>query len=277
MLYEHHSVLLASMHEKERAIARPFFEHLSCTLAIHDFNTDQFGTFTGEIERRLSPYETGLLKAETAAAQYGYRLAVASEGSFGPHPLIPFVASAQEWMVFIDREPGLVIAEQVISQKTNYAMMTIQKTTDITAFLKRTGFPSHALTLQAGSDKGVLAKGIRDWDCLHASLELGFQNENELLLGTDMRAMMNPTRMEVLGELADKLAQRIATLCPECRIPGFGFKTTQGSLPCRLCEASTSFYKHEVWACVRCDYQELKERNDGLLEAEPTYCDYCNP
>lgn len=277
MLYDHQTVLLASMHEKERAIAKPFLDRLSCTLAVHDFNTDQFGTFTGEIERRLSPYETCRLKAETAADQHGYRLSVASEGSFGPHPAIPFIASAQEWMVFVDKEQGWVIAEQLISQKTNYAMITIDKTTDITAFLNRTAFPSHALTLQTGSDKRVLAKGIRDLVCLKEWMARGFKSEGSLLLGTDMRAMMNPTRMAVLGELADKLTRRIATPCPECQAPGFGFKTTQGNLPCRLCEAPTSFYKEEVLACVQCGYQESKARGDGLVESEPAYCDYCNP
>lgn len=277
MLYDHQTVLLASMHGKEQAIARPFLDRLCCTLAIHDFNTDQFGTFTGEIERRLSPYETCRLKAETAADQHGYRLSVASEGSFGPHPAIPFVASTQEWMVFVDRDQGWVIAEQLISQKTNYAMITIDKTTDIMAFLNRAAFPSHALTLQTGSDKRVLAKGIQDLASLKGWMAHGFKSEETLLLGTDMRAMMNPTRMTLLGELADKLTRRIATLCPKCQAPGFGFKTTQGHLPCRHCEAPTSFYKEEVLACVQCSYQEFKERRDGLLKAEPTYCDDCNP
>lgn len=277
MYYRHQNVLLASKHEKEQAIAKPFMSRLLCTLSVHDFDTDQFGTFTGEIARRLSPYETCLLKAKTAAECYGYMLSVASEGSFGPHPAIPFVPSAHELMIFLDREHHWVVSEQLVSQKTNYSMITIDKNTDINAFIERAQFPSHALTLQASTDKRVLAKGVRDIESLNHYLAIGFKTEKELLLATDMRAMMNPTRMGVLGELADKLALRVATLCIQCEAPGFGFKSTRGCLPCALCGASTSFYQEEVWGCIACEHQEYKIRKDGLVKADPTFCDYCNP
>ncbi len=277
MYYKNQNVLLASKHEKEQVIAAPFMARLSCVLQVCEFDTDQFGTFTGEIARPLSPYETCLLKAKTAAERYNYRLAVASEGSFGPHPAFPFIPSAHELMVFIDRNQDWIVAEQLVSQKTNYAMITINKKTDLDDFLKRVQFPSHALIVQACSDNHVLAKGINNFESLTHHLDLGFKNENELCLATDMRAMMNPTRMQVIGELADKLTQRIANLCPQCERPGFGFKTTKGSLPCALCGFPTSFYQEEVWGCIGCDHQEDKMRRDGLLKADPTYCYHCNP
>ncbi|MBL7480352.1 DUF6671 family protein [Legionella bononiensis] len=277
MYYKNQHVLLASKHEKEQAIAEPFMKRLSCTLNVHDFDTDQFGTFTGEIARTLSPYETCLLKAKTAAKRYNYRLAVASEGSFGPHPAFPFVPSDHELMVFIDREHDWIIAEQLVSQKTNYAMLTVNKNTDIDAFLKQVHFPTHALIVQTSSDNRVVAKGINNLEHLTHHLALGFKNEKELLLATDMRAMMNPTRMTVIGELADKLTQRIANLCVRCECPGFGFKSTKGTLPCSLCGSPTSLYEEEVWGCIACQHQEYKMRKDGLLKADPAYCDYCNP
>ncbi|KTC83817.1 DUF6671 family protein [Legionella brunensis] len=277
MYYKNQSVLLASKHEKEQAIAAPFMNRLSCTLKVHDFDTDQFGTFTGEIARTLSPYETCLLKAKTAAEQYDYAYSVASEGSFGPHPTFPFIPSAHELMVFIDREHDWVIAEQLVSQKTNYAMITINKHAEIDVFLKQVQFPSHALIVQGTSDNRVIAKGINDLKVLIHHLTIGFKTEKELLLTTDMRAMMNPTRMELIGKLADKLALRIATLCVQCACPGFGFKSTRGTLACSLCGSSTSYYKEEVWGCITCEHEEYKMRRDGLLKADPRYCDYCNP
>lgn len=277
MYYQNQNVLLASKHEKEQVIAPPFMSILLCTLKVHDFDTDQFGTFTGEIARTLSPYQTCLLKAKTAAERYNYALAVASEGSFGPHPAFPFVPSAHELMVFVDRTHDWIIYEQLTSQKTNYAMITINKNTELDAFLNRVQFPSHALILQASSDNRVVAKGINNLKDLVHHLAIGFKTEKELLLATDMRAMMNPTRMAVIGELADKLTQRIARLCAQCERPGFGFKSTQGALPCFLCGAPTSFYEEEVWGCISCEHQEYKRRRDGLLKADPTYCDYCNP
>jgi len=277
MYYKDQRVLLASKHEKEKAIAQAFFSKLECHLCIEDFDTDQFGTFTGEIARPLTPYETCVLKAKTAAEQFNYNLGLASEGSFGPHPAFPFIPSDHEIMVFIDRTNNWVIAEQLISKKTNYAMMTIDAQTELDNFLKRADFPKHALTLQMNTSKELIAKGIRDKKTLLASLEKGFRREQHLFLATDMRAMMNPTRMEVLSELANKLAVRIGSHCPGCKIPGFGFKTTKGKLPCSMCEAPTTFYELEIWGCIACDHQESKPRKDGLKHAEPAYCNYCNP
>ncbi|WP_115710367.1 DUF6671 family protein [Legionella sainthelensi] len=277
MNYRNQSVLLATKHEKEKAIANVFFEKLSCTLDVHEFDTDQFGTFTGEIERTLSPYDTCILKARHAAEHYGYDLAIASEGSFGPHPAFPFIPSDHEIMVFLDRKNNWVIAEQYTTPKTNYRMMTITPQTELNDFLEKAGFPEHALTLQNNSDKTVIAKGIRDTETLQAALALGFQHEKELFLATDMRAMMNPLRMQAISVLAEKLAHRIQCCCPYCFTPGFGFKKTSGSLPCHECSSPTSLYQQEVWGCIQCDYHESHPRKDGLEAAEPQYCDYCNP
>jgi hypothetical protein len=277
MFYSHQKVLLASKHKKEQAIAQPFWEKLSCTLCVHDFDTDQFGTFTGEIPRSHTPYETCLLKAKTAALHHGYHLVVASEGSFGRDPWNPFVATDHEWMLFIDMKRNWVISEQLVSMKTNYGMMTIDQHTDISDFLSQVQFPSHALTLQNVSNHAVIAKGIHDEDTLEKVLAIAFKTQAQLLLGTDMRAMFNPTRMGVLRELAEQLVVRIARYCACCHAPGFGFKSTQGRLSCADCGAPTSFYKEEVWGCIQCDYQEYRGRKDGLLKVDPTYCHCCNP
>lgn len=158
-----------------------------------------------------------------------------------------------------------------------FATITINKDTDISAFLSQVLFPSHALIIQAVSDKRIIAKGIRELECLQDYLSHAFKSENELLLATDMRAMMNPTRMEVLGELADKLALRITNGCDRCQTPGFGFKAKQGALPCASCDMPSALYHEEIWGCVKCDYQAIKGRSDGLVKANPSYCDYCNP
>jgi hypothetical protein len=120
-------------------------------------------------------------------------------------------------------------------------------------------------------------KGIRDMNTLDMALKTGFQQDQQLLLATDMRAMMNPTRMKILAELAHKLSLRIAQSCPACLTPGFGFKTTEGNLPCSLCGSLTTFYHREVWGCIVCSHQVLQPRRDSLIKADPTYCNYCNP
>lgn len=277
MHYQNKSILLASKHEKEKAISSVFFDRLSCTLDVHEFDTDQFGTFTGEIARTLSAYDTCVLKARRAAEHYGYDLAIASEGSFGPHPAFPFISSDHEIMVFLDRKNNWIIAEQYITPKTNYRVMTITPQTELKDFLEKAGFPEHAVTLQIDSDKTVVAKGIKDIKTLENALHLGFKQTKELLLATDMRAMMNPTRMSAISVLAQKLVERILCCCPSCCTPGFGFKERSGRLACKECGSVTSLYQQEIWGCIQCDYRSTRPRNDGLESADPQYCDTCNP
>lgn len=62
-----------------------------------------------------------------------------------------------------------------------------------------------------------------------------------------MRAHHNPTRMQVIEELADKLAQRLMTPCPACDMPGFGIVDIERGLPCRLCHLPTQSIYHDIY------------------------------
>jgi len=277
MDYKNKSVLLVSKHQKERVIHPVFQEITGCDIHVSDFDTDKFGTFTGEIARTSSAYETCILKAKTVAKVAGYRLGLASEGSFGPHPAMPFLPSDHEIMVFFDQDNNWIIAEQLLTQKTNYNMMTIHADSDFDFFLRKVQFPSHALILQTSDKQTILGKGINDYSTLEQLITAGFKRDRQLILSTDMRAMMNPTRMEILGELAKKLATRITQLCPECNAPGFGFKSTGGYLPCDLCRTNSNLYQHEIWGCISCTFSENKPRQDNKQTADPGFCNYCNP
>ena len=277
MNYTDKFVLLASKHHKEQAIEPVFRKTLACNVCVEDIDTDQFGTFTGEVPRSLSAYETCVLKATYAANEKKYALSVASEGSFGPHPSNPFIPHAHEIMVFVDLENEWKMGEQLLTPRTNYKMMTIHQDTALEPFLKSVLFPTHALTLQSADRRAVIAKGILDLHQLQAALSEGFKKHNELMIATDMRALMNPTRMQTLAELAEKLAIRIKSICPGCGIPGFGFKSVSGHLPCSLCGNATKMYQSEEWGCIQCDYKEQRGRTDQWIVADPTYCDYCNP
>ncbi len=277
MYYKNKRVLLASKHEKERVIRPVFLEKIGCEIYTSDFDTDQFGTFTGEILRTQNAYETCVLKAKAAAMEASCFYSVASEGSFGPHPSNPFFASDHEIMVFVDLKNNWVIAEQLVTPKTNYKMLTLHPKTEVGPFLESVQFPSHAVILQVSDTKEVIGKGIQDVSLLNHLISTGFTKGNELLLATDMRAMVNPMRMEALSLLAEKLAARILTCCDACGAPGFGFISTTETLTCRLCDGPTSLHQFEVWGCVACENKEKKPRHDHLKQADPTYCNYCNP
>lgn len=277
MSYHEKIIVIASKHRKEEVIAPIFQKYWNCQVLKSDLDTDLLGTFTGEIPRVHDQKTTCRLKAHEAALAAHQSLAVASEGSFGPHPLIPWAPIDHEVMVFIDKERDICIQDELVSYETNYATLQIERKTELSGFLEQARFPSHGLCLQTRDLNKVIAKGIQTQDDLEMALEQGFLMAEELLLSTDMRALYNPMRMNIIGLLAEKLAQRILKLCPCCQTPGFGMISVEGALPCQACHAPSNDYALEILGCVKCHYQERQRRSDGKETIEPQFCGFCNP
>lgn len=273
--YNNQKALLATKHHKEKAIAPVFMQTMGLEIVTKNFDTDIFGTFTGEVERKLSPFDTCLKKAKVVGSCFNSALALATEGSFGPHPQVPFASIHNEIMVFVDQINNLIIYEQLTTIDTNYKTATIKSLDELQYFLNGSEFPSHAVCLQT-KDQKLIAKGIKEKNKLY---ELVTENikHTALMISTDMRAMMNPKRMSNIALLATKLTEKLQSFCPKCKIPGFGFAKTSSSLPCETCGFSTKFHQYEIWACVKCTYKETRKRADGKTKAESIFCDNCNP
>lgn len=270
--YEGRTAALATLHGKQRAISPAFRRRLGLTLTVPEgIDTDRLGTFTGEVPRPAGLRDTAVLKAKMGLEATGLPLAVASEGSFGPHPVIPFLALAREALAFIDSARGLTIVEERASERTNFAALDLTPGADVPAFLARAGFPSHGLILRSS---GRIVKGITD----PVELErLIARAETPARLETDMRAHMNPTRMREIARLAHALARRLATPCPACAVPGFGRIRTESGLPCATCGAPTALVKAEVHGCTPCGHEQRLSRKDGARTAAPAACPLCNP
>jgi len=270
--YEGQTAALATLHAKQRAIGPAFRRRLGLALSVPEgIDTDRLGTFTGEVPRPAGLKETAVLKAKMALEATGLPLAIASEGSFGPHPVIPFLPLAREALAFIDTARGLSLVEERASERTNFAALDLTPGADVPAFLARAGFPSHGLILRNG---GRIVKGIAD----RAKLErLIASADGPCRLETDMRAHMNPTRMREIARLAHALARRLATPCPDCEAPGFGRIRTEGGLPCGDCGAPTALVRAEVHGCALCGHEHRLPRKDGASTAAPAACPLCNP
>lgn len=278
MLYEGITILLASKHKKEEAVTSAFKRILNCDLwAPNDFDTDQFGTFTGEIERVGTQYETLLMKAKAAAEKYGFRHVIASEGSFGPHPKLYFLPGSVEMLAFVDLVENLIIVESQVSEETNYAQLDLDNPKIPEDFLLKVGFPQHALIVRRIDNNQLIAKAIQDRKHLLKALTLGLKKGSKIRLETDMRAHLNPTRMKTLRPLAEQLAKRVATQCPACQTPGFGKITLYGHLPCEACGTPTELYQNKILSCLRCDFKSFLSREDGLVSSSQQYCRHCNP
>lgn len=270
-IYKGNRAALATMHGKEQAIAPAFSSVLGVEITVPEgLDTDCLGTFTREVLRPGTMRETALRKARMGLEASGLSLAVASEGSFGPHPVIPFLPAGHELLVFVDVERGIEIVEEQVSGSTNFAALEVTRGTNVDAFLAGMGFPEHALVVRSDT---VMLKGVQSRAHLDRLIAAGGQ----VHLETDMRAHMNPSRMREIAHLADRLARRIATPCPACGAPGFGRKAVERGLVCSGCGEATSLVRTVVHGCVLCPNEQFFPRDDGRLTASPAECPECNP
>jgi len=233
-------LVLASRHGKERAMARPFRLGLGLELVVADqIDTDHFGTFTGERPRPADAATTCRLKAEAAMDATGACLGVASEGSFGPHPAIPFLPLAIEWMTFVDRRRDLVISERLEGTPTNFSHSVIAAGADPGSWLERIGFPAHGVIVSPQrsdphpSDPYPIVRGLHSPEALAKAIRgaTAHSADGLALLQSDMRAHCNPTRMASIRRLAFRLVRRIRTACPSCGYRGGDWWTESQACP----------------------------------------------
>jgi hypothetical protein len=217
-------IALTTKHDKAVAVRPAFEEFLSADVITCEADTDQLGTFSGEVEREGSGLECARRKCELGMKLMEIQYGLASEGSFGPHPTIPFFPCDFEILYFIDDVRGIQLHESLLSEKTNYRTGSLASTDELDHFAEKSRFPSHALIIRPNIwlDRSVIFKGIQSQVGLReAFLECRNQSaDGKVWVETDMRAHVNPSRMAVIAELAAKLGRRLATECPACKTPG---------------------------------------------------------
>ncbi|MCY7408837.1 MAG: hypothetical protein LH473_01060 [Chitinophagales bacterium] len=278
-MFQNRKVLIATKHQKEKVIA-PLFEKsfdVRC-FTPEIFDTDTLGTFTGEIERKHDPITTLKNKCLQAMEVSNYDLGIASEGSFGSHPSIPFIYANDEFLIFIDKKNNLEIIERELSTKTNFNGAEIKTDKELIDFATSINFPSHALILRKAKDDNIeIIKGITDWSVLKESFQQLMEKHGSAYAETDMRAMFNPTRMQVIESAAIKLVKKIKSLCPNCNTPGFAIKEAKQGLPCSLCGFKTRSTLSYIYQCMKCDFIKEEIFPHNKTAEEPMYCDICNP
>ena len=277
--FENRMVVVATKHGKESVIAPLLKTHfqLKCVLP-PEFDTDVFGTFSGEVERPGDPLTTLRKKCLGALQISGADLVVGSEGSFGIHPVYGFGYAGIELMMLLDSRNNIEITAGLISTETNFAGADIEKPGQLLDFAERIGFPSHALILrnvQNGSD--ALVKGIQSQDELLKTYH-DIQNRfGSVYAETDMRAMHNPTRMKSIAKLTEKLIEKMKSECPRCTTPGFDITDRITGLPCSECGTPTRSTLSHVYCCSHCGFTTEKMHPAGKQFEDAGLCDRCNP
>ncbi len=277
--FKSRKAVIATKHKKEEVIA-PILESelgLIC-VTLQNLDTDKLGTFSGEVERKGDPITILRNKCQMAIEASGTNLAIANEGSFGAHPSIFFAHADEELVMLMDKDNGIEIIERELSLDTNFDGIEIKSEDELIAFAIKIGFPSHGIILKKG--KNIFTGIIKESWSLEELLE-NYQiiknDDNTAYAETDMRAMLNPTRMKVIEQATKRLAQKAKSLCPSCSIPGFGVVEAVKGLPCEMCGLPTRSTLKHVYRCQKCNYQTEKLYPNVKRVEDPQYCNFCNP
>jgi len=272
--------VLATMHNKERVISAQLKQELGIVVIVpDDFNTDRFGTFTREIQRTGNQLEAARKKALAAMELTGFDLGVASEGSFGSHPSIPFLSSNLEIVVLIDKRHNLEIVGHYRSSDVSVRGQEVKTPEEAIRIAHSWGFPEQGVIVRLSErSKRHIYKEIRTTDQLKevSTYLLSKWFVKSIFLETDMRAHRCPGRMKSIEMATLDLIKNCKSVCPKCHTPGFVITDIVKGLLCSHCNLPTDLVKETVSCCKKCTYKENNPVTDKIY-AEPGDCQWCNP
>ena len=278
-MFKGRNLLIATKHKKEEVIGPILEKNLGVKCIVSsNFDTDALGTFTGEIERKEDAISTVRNKCLMAMELNNCDLAVASEGSFNPHPTLFFAAADDEFLIFIDKINDLEIIVRELSAETNFNGSEIKSERELMEFIDSVQFPSHRLIIKKDKeDLTEMVKGIGSYEQLMTTFNDFISKYGSAYIETDMRAMYNPTRMKIIEKATYKLINKINTLCPVCKFPGFGVTEIKSGLPCHWCHFPTKSTLSHIYTCQKCSFIKEEKFPNNKQTEDPMYCDVCNP
>lgn len=271
--------VLATKHGKDRIIT-PALAGVGLDVHTISCDTDQLGTFSGEIPRPGPPLQTAVRKARLGMELAGCNLGIASEGAFGPDPVLAAFVRDVELVVLVDDTTGSTIVGRATSLTTRSFATVARPDDDLTPLLDGADLPRHAVIVRPnlGPPRPVF-KDLRSLaevaavlpDCAAAS------PDGHARIETDLRADRCPSRASVIEAAARDLATRLATHCPACAAVGFGPEETLPGLPCGWCATPTHAARAVREACPRCNHEVERPIDPGTSVADPAQCPRCNP
>lgn len=269
--------VIATMHGKQAQIVPALADLGLVWLPLPEgFDTDRFGTFTRDVPRSGDQRAAAECKALAALEVLPEAdFAIASEGSFGPHPAAPFMVGGVELVLLADRSGSIRLEGWDVTLETNFAHRLCDGHEEAERFAQEIGFPEAGLVMLSPDGAMVIEKRIDDHQALLRAMAAGLASHGRIRLESDMRAHRNPLRRRAIARAATRLAEAGAALCPACGAPGFVARQRPGR-PCRLCRTPT----HEPWeeerTCRSCGTSD-RMPIDSERAAEPGLCPACNP
>ncbi len=272
--------VLATKHDKLPLVAPPLERAVGLRVDAVAVDTDVLGTFTGDIPRQGPPLDTAIAKARLGMSAAGRALGLASEGSIGPDPAMPFVIADREIVVLVDDQHDIVVWESHSSWDIVTASTSVGPDDDLGPFLSQARFPEHQLIARPsiGAVQPIY-KGISSIEKLTAAVAecAAAATDGLARVETDLRAHACPSRRAVIAAAAERLASRIAARCPACGAPGWGRIDVLFGIPCAWCGTEVARPRAEIDGCVTCEHRETRSIVSPEVRADPGECPYCNP
>ncbi|MHA7650210.1 DUF6671 family protein [Mycobacterium sp. ML4] len=271
------TIAMGTIHGKERQVAPVFAAELGARVfAPPGIDTDQFGTFAGEITRTLTPLAAATAKARLAMEAADVPYGLASEASYDSW--CGMLAMHQEILVFVDDTRGIQVVEGVNVPRAPGPPKLVESGQQAVDASRMFGFPEQGAIVKATVEGNtcVFGKGLTDPFALVEVVEnaIAAADDRRAVLEPDLRAHHNPGRREVLTALANRLAGRLATPCPGCCSPGYGRVAVREGLPCRACGWASTLIAADIYGCAACDFRTEDARTGS---ADPRFCPQCNP
>jgi hypothetical protein len=274
---ENRKLGIATKHGKEKVITPAFSSVKMLTIMHIPADTDQLGTFSGEIPRHQTAVEAVRTKCEWVFRDSDADLAIATEGSFGNHPFLPGVPFHSELMMAKDRISGVEWIEQVHTVETNYREGFAATPDELARFCTQIGFPQNGVLLSATPEGPVFYKELTQAGELHTVFQELLHEHKSVYVQTDMRAHRNSLRMNKIKELAECMCTRLQTPCPGCHQGGFGMTEVIRGARCESCLRPSESPLAELFHCHFCGHSEPQNYSKFQNPIDAQYCAYCNP
>ncbi len=276
--YNAQQVAFLTQHGKEKLIAPLLEPFLDCSVVhVTGYDTDQLGTFSGEVKRLDTQIETARKKARIGMDLAKLPFGLASEGAFVADPFGGLMPWNIEVVVWLDDEDQFEVIG-IAQGPARSLYRALRKVADLEHFALEAGFPDHHLVVRPQSDKDPrMVKGLANWDDLRkAFIDCHGLAENGLVYAeNDHRAFCSPTRQAMIVQATRDLMKKFESTCPACALPGFSVTGQKSGLVCRTCGNTTKAPITYIMRCNACEYTEDKKSTHKW--ADPSQCDVCNP
>lgn len=277
-IFENQLIYFGTKHGKGEVLS-PLFSQLGAHCEAVEIDTDRFGTFSGEVDRRGSVRETLRRKIQgTYAARPQGRFFLASEGSFGGDPFTGVLRIDLESLLLWDRKANQEIYAEHLCRRPMDVERALGPCDDFREFLRSIEFPDHAVMVRPRKSPTPLFKGLQTEQAVaQAMLQCFWESRSsKVILSTDLRAHLNKRRREAIFQAGQRLIAKLLSLCPNCGAPGYGIAEEIPGLPCEDCGEPSAAALAVRFECFQCHQSEERPRPDGKISIPPEDCEYCN-